>query len=113
MHHIARQCISAQTLLHGVYSLCHKTVNGTVFPFLVTLSTMLMLCLLQVLLSKGVEESKILFLSLIAAPEGIHRLCSTFPRLKVITSDIDEGIAPDFQVVPGKNMSIHTAVYHI
>ena len=58
--------------------------------------------LLQVLLSKGVEESKILFLSLIAAPEGVHQLCSTFPRLKVITSDIDDGIGPDFQVIPGK-----------
>lgn len=60
---------------------------------------------LQVLLSKGVEEGKILFLSLIAAPEGIHRICSAFPRVKLITSEIDEGIGPDFQVVPGK----HTA----
>ena len=57
---------------------------------------------LQVLLSKGVEEGKILFLSLIAAPEGIHRICSAFPRVKLITSEIDEGIAPDYQVVPGK-----------
>ena len=56
---------------------------------------------MQVLLSKGVEEGKILFLSLIAAPEGIHRICAAFPRAKVITSEIDEGIGPDFQVVPG------------
>ena len=55
------------------------------------------------LLSKGVEECRILFLSLIAAPEGIRKLCSTFPRLKVITSDIDDGIGPDFQVVPGRH----------
>ena len=64
----------------------------------------LALCIIydvQVLLSKGVEESKILFLSLIAAPEGIHRICAAFPRVKVITSEIDEGIGPDFQVVPG------------
>ena len=60
---------------------------------------------LQVLLSKGVEEGKILFLSLIAAPEGIHRICSAFPRVKLITSEIDEGIGPDFQVVPGKQTS--------
>ena len=58
--------------------------------------------LVQVLLSKGVEEGKILFLSLIAAPEGIHRICAAFPRVKLITSEIDEGIGPDFQVVPGK-----------
>lgn len=70
---------------------------------------------LQVLLSKGVEEGKILFLSLIAAPEGIHRICSAFPRVKLITSEIDEGIGPDFQVVPGmhtlNSMCICTSVW--
>ena len=55
----------------------------------------------QVLLEKGVCESKILFLSLIAAPEGIHKICSTFPSVKVITSEIDSGIGEDYQVVPG------------
>ena len=53
------------------------------------------------LLEKGVCESKILFLSLIAAPEGIHKICSTFPSVKVITSEIDSGIGEDYQVVPG------------
>lgn len=37
----------------------------------------------QVLLGKGVDESKILFLTLVAAPEGIHRVCRQFPRMKV------------------------------
>lgn len=39
-------------------------------------------CSVQVLLEKGVDEAKILFLSLVAAPEGIHVLCKRFPRLK-------------------------------
>ncbi|KAK9854764.1 hypothetical protein WJX84_001359 [Apatococcus fuscideae] len=56
---------------------------------------------IQVLLGKGVEEGKILFLSLIAAPEGIHKICSTYPRVKVITSEIDDGINREYQVVPG------------
>lgn len=56
---------------------------------------------MQVLLDKGVDEGKILFLSLIAAPEGVHKICGTYPRVKVVTSEIDEGIAPDFQVIPG------------
>lgn len=56
----------------------------------------------QVLLGKGVEEGKILFLSLIAAPEGIHKICGAYPRVKVITSEIDAGIDEmTFQVVPG------------
>jgi uracil phosphoribosyltransferase len=54
-------------------------------------------------MSKGVDEGKILFLSLIAAPEGIHMVCRKFPRVKVITSEIDEGIDEStFQVVPGE-----------
>ncbi len=53
-------------------------------------------------MSKGVDEGKILFLSLIAAPEGIHMVCKKFPRVKVITSEIDEGIDEStFQVIPG------------
>lgn len=56
---------------------------------------------IQVLLDKGVQESKILFLTLIAAPEGIHTVCKQFPSLKVITSEIDECIDVDFRVSPG------------
>jgi uridine kinase len=55
----------------------------------------------RVLLSKGVDEGKILFLTLIAAPEGISRVCREFPRLKVITSEIDERVDASFRVVPG------------
>lgn len=55
----------------------------------------------QVLLDKGVQEQKILFLTLIAAPEGIHTLCKRYPALKVITSEIDERIDVNFRVVPG------------
>lgn len=61
----------------------------------------------QVVLSKGVDEGKVLFLSLIAAPEGIHMVCKKFPRVKVITSEIDEGIDEStFQVIPGEQLSV-------
>ena len=57
---------------------------------------------MQVLLEKGVEESRILFLSLIAAPAGIRLICGKYPRLKVVTSEIDEGLHPKTaEVVPG------------
>jgi uridine kinase len=56
---------------------------------------------IQVLLEKGVDEGKILFLTLIAAPEGIHKICAQFPRAKVITSEIDERVDETFRVVPG------------
>lgn len=48
------------------------------------------------------DEGKILFLSLIAAPEGVHKICGQYPKVKVVTTEIDEGIAPDFQVIPGR-----------
>ena len=57
-------------------------------------------CPPQVLLSKGVQENKILFLSLIMAPEAVHRLCRSYPRLKLLTTEIDEG-SENYQVVPG------------
>ncbi|GAB4817832.1 hypothetical protein N2152v2_004878 [Parachlorella kessleri] len=57
---------------------------------------------IRVLLDKGVDEGKILFLSLIAAPEGIHRVCRDFPKVKVITSEIDEYVDMNFRVVPGE-----------
>lgn len=52
------------------------------------------------LLDKGVDESKILFLTVIAAPEGIRRICGAYPRLRVLTSEIDEGM-DDLHIVPG------------
>ncbi|GAX74417.1 hypothetical protein CEUSTIGMA_g1865.t1 [Chlamydomonas eustigma] len=56
---------------------------------------------LRVLLEKGVQESKILFLTMIAAPEGVHRVCREHPQVTIITSEIDRGINEDFVVVPG------------
>ncbi|KAL6770595.1 hypothetical protein ACKKBF_B31885 [Auxenochlorella protothecoides x Auxenochlorella symbiontica] len=55
---------------------------------------------IQVLLDKGVDEGRILFLNLVAAPEGVHRICRAFPRLKLVTSEIDEGLEA-FAVIPG------------
>ncbi|GLJ08744.1 hypothetical protein SUGI_0095000 [Cryptomeria japonica] len=53
------------------------------------------------LLEKGVQESNIIFLNLISAPEGIHMVCKKFPRLKIVTSEIDMALNEEFRVVPG------------
>ena len=55
----------------------------------------------QVLLDHGVVEDKMIFLCILAAPEGIMRVCSTYHRMKVVTSEIDIGIDERFVVVPG------------
>ncbi|KAI3713249.1 hypothetical protein L1987_71823 [Smallanthus sonchifolius] len=56
---------------------------------------------ISLLLNKGVSESNIIFLNLIAAPEGIHAVCRQYPRLKIVTSEIDEGLNEHSRVIPG------------
>ncbi|KAI4320492.1 hypothetical protein MLD38_033969 [Melastoma candidum] len=56
---------------------------------------------ISLLLSKGVPECNIIFLNLIAAPEGIHAVCQRFPLLKIVTSEIDEHLDVNSRVIPG------------
>lgn len=35
------------------------------------------------------------------APDGIHALCKRFPKLKLVTSEIDESLNEDLRVIPG------------
>lgn len=56
---------------------------------------------LEVLLKKGVREENIIFLSIIAAPQGIHRVCTAFPKIQVVTSEIDHTLSAAHIVLPG------------
>ncbi|KAG0496725.1 hypothetical protein HPP92_001416 [Vanilla planifolia] len=56
---------------------------------------------IELLIQKGVPESRIIFLNLISAPEGIHCVCKRFPSLKIVTSEIDSGLNEEFRVIPG------------
>ncbi|KAF2292283.1 hypothetical protein GH714_018429 [Hevea brasiliensis] len=56
---------------------------------------------ISLLLSKGVPESSIIFLNLIAAPQGIHAVCKKFPKVKIVTSEIDVTLDNDLRVIPG------------
>ncbi|CAM8941214.1 unnamed protein product [Rhodiola kirilowii] len=56
---------------------------------------------ISLLIRKGVPEPNIIFLNLISAPQGIHVVCKTFPRVKIVTSEIDIGLNKDFRVIPG------------
>ena len=46
----------------------------------------------EVLKAKGVPEEHILFLNIIASPEGITNFAKRFPKLRVVTSFIDQGL---------------------
>ncbi|VFQ91734.1 unnamed protein product [Cuscuta campestris] len=56
---------------------------------------------ISLLIKKGVPESNILFLNLISAPQGVHVVCERFPRIKIVTSEIEIGLNGDFRVIPG------------
>ncbi|KAI9841915.1 MAG: Uracil phosphoribosyltransferase, synthesizes UMP from uracil [Sclerophora amabilis] len=46
----------------------------------------------DVLKSRGVPEDHILFLNLIASPEGIDTFAQRFPKLRVVTAFVDQGL---------------------
>jgi uracil phosphoribosyltransferase len=48
----------------------------------------------EVLKSRGVPEDRILFLNLIASPEGVANFCKKFPKLRVVTAFIDQVSPP-------------------
>ncbi|XP_006647152.1 uridine kinase-like protein 3 [Oryza brachyantha] len=56
---------------------------------------------ISLLLKKGVQETNIIFLNLISAPQGVHVVSKSFPRVKIVTSEIEFGLNDDFRVIPG------------
>jgi uracil phosphoribosyltransferase len=48
----------------------------------------------EVLKSRGVPENRILFLNIIASPEGIRGFATRFPQLRVVTAFIDQVSKP-------------------
>lgn len=46
----------------------------------------------EVLRNHGVPEERILFLNLIASPEGIANFAAKYPKLRVVTAFVDQGL---------------------
>ncbi|KAI9721466.1 MAG: Uracil phosphoribosyltransferase, synthesizes UMP from uracil [Candelaria pacifica] len=55
----------------------------------------------DVLKSRGVPEDRILFLNLIASPEGVTSFAQRFPKLRVVTAFVDQGLDEKNYIVPG------------
>ena len=47
---------------------------------------------IDVLRSKGVPEDHILFLNLIASPEGAATFAQKYPRVRIVTAFVDQGL---------------------
>ncbi len=56
---------------------------------------------IEILLEHGVPQSDIVFVNLIAVPEGITAVCERFPAVRVVTSAIDEHLNENAYMIPG------------
>jgi len=50
----------------------------------------------EVLIARGVPEERILFLNVIASPEGIGNFARRFPKLRVVTAFVDQVRPPEW-----------------
>lgn len=55
----------------------------------------------EVLIEHGVPEERIIFINLIASPEGLTTFCTRYPSLRVITGWIDQGLNDKAYIIPG------------
>eukprot|EP01102_Stenamoeba_stenopodia_P009039 TRINITY_DN264_c0_g1_i2.p1 TRINITY_DN264_c0_g1~~TRINITY_DN264_c0_g1_i2.p1 ORF type:complete len:233 (-),score=47.24 TRINITY_DN264_c0_g1_i2:86-784(-) len=56
---------------------------------------------IEVLMENGVLEERIIFVNLIAAPEGVIALTKRFPNIKIITTALDEKLNSLKYIIPG------------
>jgi uracil phosphoribosyltransferase len=56
---------------------------------------------IQVLLDHGVAENNVIFVNLIAAPEGIAAVRRGYPELPIVTSAVEERLNQDAYMIPG------------
>lgn len=56
---------------------------------------------IQVLLDHGVAENNIIFINLIAAPEGIAAVRRRHPELPIVTSSVEQRLNQDAYMIPG------------
>lgn len=64
----------------------------------------------EVLKAKGVPEERILFLNIIASPEGITNFAKRFPKLRVVTSFVDQGLDEKKYVELFFRLTAHTKI---
>ncbi|KCV70368.1 uridine kinase [Fonticula alba] len=56
---------------------------------------------IRVLLDHNVPEENIIFVSLIAAPHGLHTIAAAHPKVTVVVSEVDETLNEAYHIIPG------------
>jgi len=58
-------------------------------------------CAIKVLLENGVKEENIIFVNLIATMDGIMTVKETYPKVRIVTSEIDTRLNEQNFIIPG------------
>ena len=56
---------------------------------------------IEVLVDHGVRLDHIVFLNLVAAPEGIAQLVQRYQEVRIVTAAVDEGLNANKYIMPG------------
>ncbi|KCV68672.1 uracil phosphoribosyltransferase [Fonticula alba] len=55
----------------------------------------------EVLIEQGVPEDRIIFINLVAAPEGVLAFSKRFPHTHIITAEVDDSLSTSKHIMPG------------
>lgn len=50
------------------------------------------ICAMEILINMGCKQEQIIFLNVIASPEGLKNVHDRFPNIRIVTAVIDEGL---------------------
>lgn len=57
---------------------------------------------IRILLDHDVQENHIIFVCYIASPQGLAVVSSTFPKIKIVVSEVDwQGLNESYWIMPG------------
>ena len=56
---------------------------------------------IRILLEAGVQEERLIFINLLACPEGLQAIFSAFPNIHIVTGAIDKGLDEKAYILPG------------
>jgi len=59
------------------------------------------ICAINILKDKGADEARITFVNVVSCPEGIKAIMEIFPKLRIITAGLDNGLNEKKYIVPG------------
>ena len=56
---------------------------------------------IEVLIERGVAEENIYFLNIISCPEGLTALTVKYPKIKIVTAEVDSHLNERSYIIPG------------